>query len=69
MSHLPRKPHKDSAMLILTRHAGETVVIGEDITITVLGLPGNQVRIGIDAPRDVRVMREELLQREPATAD
>jgi carbon storage regulator len=55
-------------MLILTRHAGETIVIGEDITITVLGLNGNQVRIGIDAPREVRVMREELLQREPATA-
>jgi carbon storage regulator len=55
-------------MLILTRYAGETIVIGEDITITVLGLTGNQIRIGIDAPRDVRVMREELLEREPATA-
>jgi carbon storage regulator len=55
-------------MLILTRYAGETIVIGDDITVTVLGLNGNQVRIGIDAPRDVLVMREELLEREPASA-
>ena len=50
-------------MLILTRRAGETVMIGEDIAITVLGVKGNQVRIGINAPRDVAVHREEIYDR------
>ena len=50
-------------MLILTRRAGETVMIGSDVTITVLGVKGNQVRIGINAPRDVAVHREEIYQR------
>lgn len=50
-------------MLILTRRAGETVMIGSDITITVLGVKGNQVRIGINAPKDVAVHREEIFER------
>jgi carbon storage regulator len=50
-------------MLILTRRAGETVMIGGDVTITVLGVKGNQVRIGINAPKDVSVHREEIYER------
>ena len=50
-------------MLILTRRAGESLVIGENIAITVLGVKGNQVRIGVKAPRDVSVHREEIFER------
>ena len=50
-------------MLILTRRVGETVVIGEDIVVTVLGIKGKQVRIGVQAPKNVAVHREELLKR------
>ena len=50
-------------MLILTRRVGETVMIGEDVTVTVLGVKGNQVRIGINAPRSVAVHREEIFER------
>jgi carbon storage regulator len=50
-------------MLILTRRMGENVIIGEDIVITVLGVKGNQVRIGVKAPRDVTVHREEIFTR------
>jgi len=50
-------------MLILTRRVGETLMIGQDVTVTVLGVKGNQVRIGINAPKDVSVHREEIFQR------
>ena len=50
-------------MLILTRHIGEKVKIGDDVTLTVVDLRGNQVRIGIQAPRDIEVDREEIRKR------
>lgn len=50
-------------MLILTRKVGETLMVGDEITITVLGVKGNQVRIGVNAPRDVAVHREEIYNR------
>lgn len=50
-------------MLILTRRVGETIMIGEDITLTVLGVKGNQVRVGVNAPCEVDVHREEIYQR------
>ena len=51
-------------MLILTRRVDESLVIGDNVTVTVLGVKGNQVRIGVDAPRDVSVHREELAQKQ-----
>ncbi len=50
-------------MLILTRRVGETLMIGDEVTVTVLGVKGNQVRLGVGAPRDVSVHREEIYQR------
>jgi carbon storage regulator len=50
-------------MLILTRRVGESLMIGDDVTITVLGVKGNQVRIGVNAPKEVAVHREEILNR------
>jgi carbon storage regulator len=50
-------------MLILTRRVGETLVIGDDVNVTVLGVRGNQVRLGVDAPKEVAVHREEIYQR------
>jgi carbon storage regulator len=50
-------------MLILTRRVGESVMIGNDVTVTVLGVKGNQVRVGINAPKSVAVHREEIYER------
>jgi carbon storage regulator len=50
-------------MLILTRRVGETVMIGNDVTVTILGVKGNQVRVGINAPKTIAVHREEIYER------
>ena len=50
-------------MLILTRRVGEAVMIGNEVTVTILGVKGNQVRVGVNAPRDVAVHREEIFER------
>lgn len=50
-------------MLILTRRVGETLMVGDDVTVTVLGVKRNQVRIGVNAPKDVAVHREEIYER------
>jgi carbon storage regulator len=59
-------------MLILTRRVGETVMIGDNVTVTVLGVKGNQVRVGVNAPKEVAVHREEIyerIKREKAAAE
>ena len=50
-------------MLILTRRVGETIMIGDDVTVSVLGVQGNQIRIGVNAPKDIDVHREEIYKR------
>jgi carbon storage regulator len=56
-------------MLILTRRVGETVMIGEEVSVTILGVKGNQVRVGINAPKNVAVHREEIFERIKSEAD
>jgi len=56
-------------MLILTRRVNESLVIGDNVTVTILGVKGNQVRIGVNAPRDVSVHREELAHKDDATSN
>jgi len=59
-------------MLILTRRVGETIMVGDDVTVTVLGVKGSQVRVGVKAPRNVPVHREEIyerIQQETGAAD
>jgi carbon storage regulator len=50
-------------MLILTRRVGETIMIGDDVAVTILGVKGNQVRVGVNAPKEVSVHREEIFER------
>ena len=57
------------AMLILNRRVGESIRIGENVKLTVLGVRGNQVRVGIDAPKDVHILRSELLERDREEED
>ena len=54
-------------MLILTRRPGESILIGDDIEVTIARIDGNQVRIGVEAPRDVKIVRGELLEEETQT--
>jgi carbon storage regulator len=53
-------------MLVLTRRTGESVKIGDDITLTILGVNGNQIRVGVDAPREIQILRGELTPRSRA---
>ena len=54
-------------MLILTRKIGESLIIDDKVTVTVMGMKGNQVRLGIDAPRNVRIYREEIFPRDASS--
>lgn len=61
--------HGGVSMLILTRRTGETILIGDEVAVTILGVNGNQVRIGVKAPKDVAVDREEVRQRKAAEVE
>lgn len=63
LSHFLQRKNKDEPMLILTRRVGETLKIGNDVDVTVLGVKGNQIRLGIKAPKNVAVHREEIFDR------
>ncbi len=56
-------------MLILTRRAGETIMVGDEVTVTIIGIKANQVRIGVNAPRQIAVHREEIYHRIQAEKD
>ncbi|HJL60564.1 MAG TPA: carbon storage regulator CsrA [Pseudomonadales bacterium] len=56
-------------MLILTRRVGETLMIGDEVTVTILGISGNQIRIGVNAPKEIAVHREEIYRRIQAKGD
>ena len=58
-----KKGEEDCIMLILTRRVGETLLVGDDITLTVLAVKGNQVRIGVNAPKNVSICRQEIYEK------
>lgn len=60
---LPGKKKKKQGMLLLTRRPGEAIKVGDEVSVTVLGTKGNQVRLGIEAPKEIEVHREEVYER------
>lgn len=62
-SHLYLYPGKGKEMLILTRRIGEKLVVGDNVTVAILGVKGNQISVGIEAPREIKIHREEIFQK------